>query len=81
MGKCPSPRTLQGSDLRATPMSGAEINPPFRSHRPLLVLAIFKNCLQINSVATEIARKVLFPPPKKKELNWRNWSHRKASTS
>ena len=78
MGKFPSPSTLQGSDLGGTPASWAETDYPFRSQSPLFVLAIFKNCLQINGVATEITRKVLFPP---KELNWRNWSCRKALTA
>lgn len=77
-GKVSFPEDLLGSALEGTLVSWAEIGYRFRSQSPLFVLAIFKNCLQINDVATEITGKVLFP---QKELTWRNWRHRKALKS
>lgn len=50
-GKVSFPEDLLGSALEGTLVSWAEIGYRFRSQSPLFVLAIFKNCLQINDVA------------------------------
>ena len=56
MAKFPSPRTLQASELWK-PLRAAQY---LGVSELLFVLAVFKNCPQINYVATETAGKVLF---------------------